>query len=125
MGVALAPWSSRQARRYALLLLLAWLPTLTFVGHWEGLVAPFTSAGMATAAHVHSPASDREHAQHCHSGFDECGGGASAVTTPAGAPIHAVASGPEGSATDLVLFDEHPPRGFAATPPTPPPQATA
>ncbi|MCC6238318.1 MAG: hypothetical protein IT299_12215 [Dehalococcoidia bacterium] len=124
MDAALQPWSSRQARQAALLLLLAWLPTLTFFGHWEGLAAPFTSAS-AVATHAHSPTSDREHAQHCHAGFEGCSGGASAVTMPAGAPAHAEVQRPEDTSTDFVVLDESPPTGFEASPLTPPPQLPA
>lgn len=127
MGIALGAWSSRHAQRCALLLLLAWLPTLTFVGHWEGLAAPFTSGG-ATSTHAHtspSRSSDPEHAQHCHTGFDECGGGASSVTMPGGPPVQIESRAPGGTATDIVVVNEYPPLGFESSPLTPPPRHIA
>ena len=125
MGTALGVWSSRHAQRCALLLLLAWLPTLTFVGHWEALAAPLTSAGGPAATHAHaspSGASDREHAAHCHTGFDECGGGASAVTMPAGSPAHARGHTPEAHASDRVVGSDLAISGFESSPLTPPPR---
>ncbi len=122
MGAALELWAPRQIQRSALLLLLAWLPTLAFFGHWESLAAPFTSAGVSRATHTHSPTSDREHAQHCHAGFEDCGGGASAITLPGSAPLHAAARTPEGRPSDLVLTNELAPSGFDAAPLTPPPR---
>lgn len=121
MGVAPDLWAPRQLQRSALWLLLAWLPTLAFVGHWDSLAAPFTSQEVATT-HSHTPASDREHAQHCHAGFEECGGGVSAFSTPASAPVHASAQVPEGRASHQVLTNELAPAGFESGPLTPPPR---
>lgn len=78
MQAAAAPRHSRSApaQHAALILLLAWLPTLAYVGHWEALAAPASSHA---AAHRGGGAPDRAHEQHCHAGFDDCSGGAAAA----------------------------------------------
>lgn len=75
-------------RTLAWLLAVAYLPSVTFFGHWDlhidvpgtnvyvGFVAAH-EAGAATHTHTHNastgdPAQD-EHARHCHAGPAECG----------------------------------------------------
>ncbi len=60
----------------ALILLLAWLPTLAYVGHWSDLAAP---ASTHAASHRSGSAPDGAHEQHCHSGFDSCSGSGALV----------------------------------------------
>lgn len=66
----------RAAQRVALLLVVAWLPTLAFVGHWSALAEPFSGSAPAHANHV--PLGGN-HAGHCHAGFDSCSGGGTSV----------------------------------------------
>ncbi len=66
------PSRSASVQRAALILLLAWLPTLSYVGHWEALTAPASSHA---AAHRSGGAPDGAHERHCHAGIDDCSGG--------------------------------------------------
>jgi hypothetical protein len=73
--------SSRRAlRRASLLLLLALLPALAYVGHWDQLLP--SSATAPAAVHQHEapsePAPANEHADHCHEGVEDCGAQGSA-----------------------------------------------
>jgi hypothetical protein len=117
-------------QRYALILLLAWLPSLAFVGHWESLAAPLLESRFALTSHAghagHAPGSTEggpaEHEQHCHGGFDSCSTGASGMTMPIGAVGHTAPAAPDEALVALAL--EAPvPGNPAEVPPTPPPRS--
>ncbi|MFN8638039.1 MAG: hypothetical protein U0360_00930 [Dehalococcoidia bacterium] len=118
VGAAFKRWPLAVVRRSALLLLLAWLPSLVYVGHWDSLATP--SAAHAVA-HAGGAAPDGSHAQHCHGGFDRCSG--SEAPAPAlthglevgGAPVVSVARPAAGDDRALV--------GHSMTPILPPPRA--
>jgi hypothetical protein len=67
----------RSPRRQAVILLIAFLPTLTFAGHWDVpafrdfLNASFPG-GHSHSAHAHTPAEAHEHARHCHANLASC-----------------------------------------------------
>src|SRR5688572_33297209 len=96
-SVRVAQPSHRIAEQCALLLVLAWLPSLAFAGHWSALAAPITGRSPAHVAH----ASSEPHRQHCHADLEDCAGGSSmsmlpaAPAPPAGLiPAEAVAAAP-------------------------------
>lgn len=105
-------------RRGALLLLLAWLPSLAYLGHWDALASP---AEAHARAHQRGATPDGTHAQHCHGGFDGCSGN----EAPAPALTHNLEVGAASTvptARTLVgddrALDEH-----ALTPSLPPPRS--
>ena len=105
------------ATQGALLLLLAWLPTLAFLGHWSALAAPVTGAIPAS----HAPAGTTHH-QHCHSHLDGCAGGSAGLLLPA-APAPRDALVPAEALHSAPLFDDDArPPGHVAAPLTPPPR---
>jgi hypothetical protein len=118
-------------QRYALILLLAWLPSLAFVGHWESLAAPLQlEARLGIASHPghagHAPAppegAPAEHEQHCHSGFDSCSTGASGMAMPIGAAGHTALAAPDEASVPLAL-ERTVPASPSEVPPTPPPRS--
>ncbi len=119
MGLAVPAHDPARVQRVAWLLLLAWLPSLAFLGHWDAMSAPFT-AMVANAPHTHTPL-DRTHEQHCHTGVDGCSDGASAAPVPAPALESAIAS-PGSAPGERVLLDEAPLAAHATLPITPPPR---
>jgi hypothetical protein len=75
----------------ATLLLLAWMPSLLFFGHWSALASPSPHQAMTVAAHheAGTPTEDSQHALHCH-GSSSCadqGGAASALDLVASNPL--------------------------------------
>ncbi len=119
MGLAVPAHDPSHVQRVAWLLLLAWLPSLAFLGHWDAMSAPFTSM-VAEAAHTHTPL-DRTHEQHCHTGVDGCSDGGSTAPVPAPALESAIAS-PESGQGERVLLNDAPLAAHAASPITPPPR---
>jgi hypothetical protein len=116
-------------QRYALILLLAWLPSLAFVGHWESLAAPLqleTRFAPASHAHATHPPEGSEgatqHEQHCHAGFDSCSTGASGMTMPIGAVGHTAPAAPDEALVALAL-EAAVPVNPGEGPPTPPPRS--
>ena len=79
---ALARWLPVGTNSRSLLLLVAILPALTFLGHWPALVFPvpgveaviavpfFGHDGNSFAADSH--ANEQEHEQHCHANASSC-----------------------------------------------------
>ncbi|MDP2326473.1 MAG: hypothetical protein Q8M79_00110 [Dehalococcoidia bacterium] len=109
----------RHLQQWALVLVIAWIPGLTFFGHWTTLAAPL---GLAPAAmHTHSASSD--HAAHCHTDVsgcsDQAAGGAASVAPPALASVLIAAA----LALMLVALVERIPAGLAPVPASPPPRA--
>jgi len=128
---------ARRVQAPAWLLLLAILPTLTFLGHWPGLSVgiPGTDLflGVPGQAQAHdegtseSPGHDADgHAQHCHSGVATCsdvpftGASAFALLQEAVAAI-----GAAGLLTLLVVAVWAPDRLRLPLPETPPPRLWA
>lgn len=57
-----------------LILVLALMPSISYMGHWPE---------MAGTAHAHGAADfEAAHATHCHVGHAHCGGGESMIRTP-------------------------------------------
>lgn len=85
------PVGNKLARRQRLctaLLLLAFLPTLTFLGHWDEIFGP-ADAAPAPASALFDLTADQaeqiEHSQHCHTDLASC----SAQPMPAGVGLFA------------------------------------
>ena len=112
--------SRRMAERCALLLLLAWLPSLAFAGHWSALAAPLLGGTPAHESH----ASRESHREHCHADIEECAGTAS--TSIVAAPLVQ----PPGRATtetttaEPIDDERRTPAGRSDAPLTPPPRPT-
>lgn len=109
------------AQHAALLLLLAWLPTLSYLGHWDALRGAPSSHG---AAHVEGPAGDDAHAQHCHLDVEGCAeGSAPAPALSASAQLDVLRPPPE-----VHLAPAHAvgpaPANRSDAPATPPPRST-
>ena len=112
--------SHRAAKQCALLLLLAWLPTLAFFGHWGALAAPVVGRTLPHESH----ASGESHRQHCHAEVAGCAGGTLMSVLPA----------PPAPQTGPVLTEARPrapvedggpiPAGRSDAPLTPPPRDT-
>ena len=73
------PAGRRELRRFSLLLLVALLPSMTFLGHWQvELPLPNTDSHIALPrapqAHEHGSPGGHEddHSQHCHADADSC-----------------------------------------------------
>ena len=101
-------------------LVVALLPSLTYLGHWEQLVPP----DPVTVYLPHHPPSesDGSHANHCHDGASSCAEQpalASAGLLLAGAEI----SRPDQPAMATPAENQRAPSGFQASPLTPPPRA--
>jgi len=111
-------------QRWALLMLLAWLPGISFFGHWTALSAPLGLAPVA-AAHSHGlDGSDDydEHAAHCHVDVGTCGSEGSTGAPMVSGEI-ATLRGPAPAHLDLVAVAGEAPAGWTALPATPPPRA--
>ena len=106
-----------RVQRAALLILLAWLPTLAYVGHWDAFAG---TAPIHRAAHAGGPAEDSSHSQHCHAGLDSCADSASAPV-PVIAPLGALRAAPE---AHVVILPTDAPAlvGRSDAPATPPPR---
>ena len=109
--------SRRLADQCALLLLLAWLPSLAFAGHWSDLATPVTG-GMSTHE---SHASPDPHERHCHADLDGCAGGASMSTLPP-TPIQQVAPLSPAPIGGRLADEDLTPAGRSVVPVTPPPR---
>ncbi len=110
--------SRRFVQRCALVLILAWIPGISFFGHWSELTAPL---GMpVTVSHLHESEA-AEHVAHCHADVSTCGdqgtGGAFALVRPAASAV--VASIEVGTSPAL----DPAPAGTLPLPLTPPPRA--
>jgi len=109
----------RHLQQWALVLVLVWIPGLTFFGHWTDLAAPLGLAPVVT--HTHATSSD--HAAHCHTDVSACsdqaGGGAVSLVSPVLASVLVAAA----LAFMLAAAVERVPSGLAPVPVTPPPQA--
>lgn len=55
----------RRIRLWAVVLAMAWLPGVSFFGHWGDLVRPIEEVGATTMSH--------DHADHCHVDLGDCG----------------------------------------------------
>ena len=121
---------SRRQRCEAALLLFAFLPTLTFLGHWEEIfagssVGPVQVPVTASAIYdlVAQQADQARHAMHCHTSLGSC----SEQPMPAGVGLFAtretLVSPPSSQPAPLADGDPLPPSGPAAQPPTPPPRS--
>lgn len=96
-------------------LLLAWLPSLTFVGHWEQLMP-----GAPKVEQTHSHRADQAHAEHCHEGVAACADHAPAQSPAVARTLEAALIPPE---TRIPLTnDAVPPADSETTPSTPPPR---
>ena len=112
--------SRRTAEQCALLLLLAWLPSLAFAGHWSALAAPITGLTPAHESH----ASRESHRQHCHADLEGCAGGASMSTLPA-TPVQQAGLIPAEASDGVPIANEDViPAGRSDAPLTPPPRHT-
>ena len=112
------PW--RRPAFAAAVLLLAWMPSLFYLGHWSALAAPYQTAATATN---HLPGTDQhaDHARHCH-GASSCadqGGAATAVALRAEGAALEVTPPPAHAAarTSTVPIAALPASGPASPPP--------
>jgi hypothetical protein len=110
----------------AAILLFSFLPTLTFLGHWDEILdggAPEPSPASAIADFAAEQAEQIEHASHCHTNLGSC----SAQPMPAGVGLlatHEALLGPPPSIFEARLEDgAQAPPGPALIPLLPPPRA--
>jgi len=108
----------RAAEQCALWLLLAWLPTLAFFGHWSALAAPV----MGRAPVHESHATSESHRQHCHAAVADCAGGDSGSVLPVTPALRTglvpADTGPGAPISNAGLI----PAGRSDAPLTPPPR---
>lgn len=108
-----------RARVSALMLLVALLPTLTYVGHWGTLASAGATASAAQHAHEHE--ADQTHEQHCHGAVAGCAGGE--LSTGTGSLPGALLV-LEATLAEVASFEsvERLPNGLSIAPVPPPPQ---
>ena len=100
---------------FAAALMLAWLPSLTYLGHWEQLVP-----NAPAVQHSHSQGSDHAHSAHCHDGLASCADHAPAQSPAVGRTLESAPTPPE--ARVPLTADVAPSAASEKTPPTPPPR---
>lgn len=114
--------ASSCARYYALLLLLAWLPMLAYVGHWGDLASPLlASVPGASADHNH----EGEHDSHCHTAVASCSDGVATGVAPGAPPLERLGARLPSLVSASAWPTESEPTGRSDTPPTPPPRTVA
>jgi len=100
---------------FAAMLLLAWLPSLTYLGHWEQL-APDAQA----MQHTYAGQGDDAHSDHCHDGLANCVDHAPAQSPAIGRTLESTPAPLEDGAP--LMVDLAPSAMPEKTPPTPPPR---
>ena len=115
--------SPRRVQSCALLLLVAWLPTLAYFGHWNDLAA-MLSPGNGSFSSAHGTR-DGEHATHCHVNVAGCSDGTSTSNAPGTPPANGAGVRTQPQLGTRAEFVEHVPPGHRDAPATPPPRYVA
>jgi len=111
--------SDRAARQCAIFLLLAWLPSVAFFGHWSALAAPVL---LGRAPGQESHASSESHRQHCHAEVAGCAAGDSGSVLPATPAAHTGLVPLEAGPGTAISSDSLIPSSRSDVPLTPPPR---
>lgn len=103
----------------ALALVVALLPSLTYLGHWEQLVPP--DAVTVYPPHQQERQSDAHHSDHCHDGASSCA--EQPVLASTGLLLDGTEiSGPTQPGLAVSALNERAPSSFQPSPLTPPPR---
>lgn len=109
-----------RVRLWAAVLVLAWLPGVTFFGHWGDLAMPLVGeAGSSFVSHAHG-----DHSDHCHGGFSDCGSqGGAGELTPATALLSVDGTAPPSVFRGSTHTRTTAPQSETVAPIAPPPRA--